>query len=102
MKNFLYLYIGGQRPENMNKAEIEKVMNAWMAYFGKLGDKVVNAGAPLGERESVGGGAASKATGYSIVKAADLKSAVAMTKGHPHLAGGGTIEVFEAEPPQGM
>jgi hypothetical protein len=69
-----------------------------MAWFGKVGDKIADVGAPLGPRKSIGGGAASAAPGYSIVNAANLDEAIALTKGHPHLAGGGSIEVCETMP----
>jgi hypothetical protein len=93
---FLYLYFGGSPPKSPEDGK--KVMEAWMAWFGKVGDKMVDGGAPLGPRKSVGGGNASAATGYSIINAASLDEAVALTKGHPHLASGGSIEVCEAMP----
>jgi hypothetical protein len=37
----------------------------------------------------------SHATGYSIVSADSLGDAAALTDGHPHIAYGGGIEVFE-------
>jgi len=59
MKKFLYLYIGGEMPKS--EAEGEKVMAAWMAWFGTLGKNLVDPGAPLGDRKTLGGTAASKA-----------------------------------------
>jgi hypothetical protein len=73
-------------------------MQAWMAYFGKLGDKIVDGGAPLGPHKSVGGGATLKPSGYSVINAASLDDAVKLTDGHPHLMAGGTIEVCETQP----
>jgi hypothetical protein len=96
MAKFLYLYFGGSPPKSPDEGK--KVMDAWMAWFGKVGDKIADGGAPLGPRKSIGGSAASSATGYSIVNAANLDEAVALTKGHPHLASGGSIEVCEAMP----
>jgi hypothetical protein len=69
-----------------------------MVWFGKVGEKIADGGAPLGPRKSIGGNAASAATGYSVINAANLDEAVALTKGHPHLASGGSIEVCEAVP----
>lgn len=96
MTKFVYLYFGGNPPKSPDDGK--KVMEAWMAWFGKVGDKMVDGGAPLGPRKSVGGGAASAATGYSIINAGSLDEAVSLTKGHPHLASGGSIEVCEAMP----
>jgi hypothetical protein len=96
MAKFLYLYTGGNAPAN--EAEGQKVMQMWMAYFGKLGSRMVDGGAPLGERASVAGAPASGARGFSIMEAADLAEAVALTEGHPHLASGGAIEVLQTVP----
>jgi hypothetical protein len=92
---YVYLYSGGNPPKN--EADGKAMMNAWMAYFGKLGKAVVDGGAPFARGESKLFGAAkhSHATGYSIIQADNLKQALALTEGHPHLANGGGIEVFE-------
>ncbi|HKZ58295.1 MAG TPA: hypothetical protein VJ547_00400 [Candidatus Thermoplasmatota archaeon] len=94
MKNFVYLYIGGEMPKNA--AEGKKVMAAWEAWFREIGDSVVDMGAPFGERKSIGAPGASKATGYTVVKAADLKAAVALAQNCP--VGNGTLEVLETMP----
>jgi len=96
MAKFLFLYFGGNPPKSPEEGK--RVMDAWMAWFGRVGDKVADGGAPLGPRKSVGGNAASAATGYSIVNAANLDEAITLTKGHPHLASGGSIEVCETMP----
>ena len=93
MAKFLYLYFGGKQPKGPEEGK--KVMEAWMAWFGQAGSKIVDRGAPIGPRKSIGGGAASSAGGYSIVDAGSLDEAIALTKGHPHLASGGSIEVCE-------
>jgi len=80
-----------------SEAEGEKVMAAWMAWFGTLGKNLVDPGAPLGDRKTLGGTAASKATGYCIVQAADLKAAIAMAKTCP-LSGGASVEILETMP----
>jgi hypothetical protein len=96
MANFLYLYTGGNPPKDA--AEGEKVMQNWMAYFGRMGPKIVDGGAPLGDRKAVAGAPASGASGYSIISADSLEEAVAMTENHPHLASGGAIEVIQTVP----
>ncbi|MBL6854418.1 MAG: hypothetical protein ISS15_15960 [Alphaproteobacteria bacterium] len=95
-KKFLYLYFGGNAPKSAEEGQ--KVMQAWMAYFGKMGDKIVDGGAPLGPHRAVGGAASAKPSGYSIVNAASLDEAVRFTDGHPHLMAGGSIEVCETQP----
>jgi hypothetical protein len=96
MSKFLYIYTGGNPPGSPDEGQ--KVMQAWMAYFGRMGPKIVDGGAPLGARQSVGGAAASGAGGYSIVEAQSLSEAVSLTDGHPHLMTGGAIEVLEVVP----
>ena len=96
MAKFLYLYHGGGPPASAEAGQ--KVMQAWMAYFGRIGDKIVDGGAPLAPSRSVGGAPSSGATGYSIIEAGGLDEAVALTEGHPHLMSGGSIEVCEAMP----
>lgn len=96
MKKFLYLYFGGDAPQSA--AEGQKTMQAWMAYFARMGDKIVDGGAPLGPHKSVGGTASAKPSGYSIVNAVSIDEAVKLTEGHPHLLVGGSIEVCETQP----
>ena len=96
MKQFLYLYFGGNPPQSAEEGE--RLMQSWRAYFGTMGDKIVDGGAPLGPHQCVGGGAGARPSGYSIVNAASLDDAVKLTAGHPHLLAGGSIEVCETQP----
>jgi hypothetical protein len=92
---YMYLYLGGGAPP-ANEAEGKAMMAAWMGYFGKLGPALVEGGAPFAPGSKIlGRGAATHASGYSIVSADSLDKAVAMTEGHPHLARGNGIEVLE-------
>jgi hypothetical protein len=98
MSRYLFAYRGGagmaETPEDQ-----EKVMAAWGAWFGQLGDAVVDGGAPFGAGTSVtssdGSGPAGALGGYSIVSAPTLEGAVALTEGCPILGEGGTVEVYE-------
>jgi hypothetical protein len=100
-KKFLYLYSGGNPPKN--EAEGKAVMGAWMAYYGKLGKAIVDGGAPFAHgSKTIGKASASHATGYTIIEAASFEDAVKLTDGHPHVAHGGGVEVFEIAPMPGM
>ncbi len=99
MSNFLLIYHGGGRPED--PAEQAKVMQAWTDWFGKLGPALVDGGNPASETREiasngtvtpVNGGAP---TGYSIIKADNMDSAVALAKGCPVLQGGASLQVVE-------
>ena len=100
MANFLLAYKGGGPPP-ASEEEGQKVMNAWMGWFGSLGEAVVDGGNPISGSKSVGSGgvisdgAASGLTGYSVIKADSLDAAAQLAKGCPHIASGGTVEVYE-------
>ena len=72
-------------------------MEAWTAWFGGIGDKVVDIGNPFGASAAVRQRRPSGLTGYSIVGAASLDEAVGLADGCPILDGGkGAVEVYEA------
>ena len=94
MGKYVLTYKGGSIPET--EEEQKSVMDAWTAWFGSLGDSVVNMGNPFGAQAAVGGGATSGLTGYSIVSADSLDDALAKAKSCPILNGGsGGVEVYE-------
>jgi len=102
MAKFVLAYTGGSTPASPE--EQQAVMEAWMGWFGSLGDVVVDMGNPFGSACSVAAdgavrdGAKGGLTGYSIIEAADLADAAAKAKGCPVLGSGGGIEVYEAAP----
>ena len=96
MGKFLYIYSGGSPPPDGEAGE--RLAQAWMAWFARMGEHLIDGGAPLGPRQSVGGVAGSGAAGYSLVRADNLEEAVSLTEGHPHLLAGGAIEILETVP----
>jgi hypothetical protein len=92
MGKYVYVYKGGSIPQT--EEEQKRVMDAWMGWFGGLGDSVVDIGNPFGPSQGVNG-STSGLTGYSIVNADSLDAAVSKTGGCPILDGGGDIEVYE-------
>lgn len=101
MTDFVLLFSGGGMPET--EAEQAAVMEAWGAWYGELGEAVVDAGNPftpmakgIASDGSVSDGpVGSMASGYTILAADSLDAAVEMAKGCPMLDGGGQISVFE-------
>jgi hypothetical protein len=86
-------------------AERKQVMDAWGAWFGKLGDRIVDAGNPFApQSKNVSDGAVhdgpigTAATGYSILKADSLNQAADLAKACPVLTSGGKITVYEVHP----
>jgi len=101
MANYLVTYTGGATPDNTSEAERGAIMQAWMDWYGRLGDAVVDMGSPTGpSKVIVPGGVVSDGgpgiTGYSVISADSLDAATDACRVHPHLDAGGTITVSEA------
>jgi hypothetical protein len=99
MATYVLAYSGGEGMANTPEAQAA-AMAAWGAWFGSMGASVVDGGNPFGPASTVTGGkvtagGASKLTGYSVITADGLDAAVALAKGCPVLASGGTVEVYE-------
>jgi hypothetical protein len=68
-------------------------MQAWMEWFGKAGDAVVDPGSPVsGDDRTIGG--------YSVLQAESRAALDKVLEGHPH-TNMGTIEVLECLAPPG-
>lgn len=99
MSNYLLAYRGGRMAET--DAEREAQMAAWGAWFGQLGDAVVDAGNPFAGSASVssdgtvGDSAGSGLGGYSVLRADSLAAATELAKGSPVLSSGGSVDVYE-------
>jgi hypothetical protein len=98
MANFLLTYYGSSMPEG--EAEAAEVTKAWTTWFGQLGDALVDGGNPTSQSKAISpDGSVMDATmapsGYSIIKADDLESAVKAAQMCPVLAGGSSIVVSE-------
>ena len=102
MKNYVLIYYSGG---DMGDAPMEEVRAAWMGWFEKLGDKVVDAGNPFND----GGKAVEQsgvstienfpASGYTIVKANSMDEAVEVAKGCPILQSPkAAVRVYETMP----
>ena len=101
MAKYLFVYHGGKVPET--EQEQAKVMDAWGKWFGSMGSAVIDGGNPVGKSSTVqsngsvvNNGGANPVSGYSLVEGSSLEDALAMAKGCPILASGGSIEVAEA------
>jgi hypothetical protein len=101
MAKYVLAYKGGSMAETPEAQEA--AMQAWGAWFGALGSAVVDGGAPFGPSTAVqsdgsAGSATAALTGYSILEADSLELAAKLAGGCPVLAGGGSVEVYEALP----
>jgi hypothetical protein len=101
MANYMFAYSGGNGVA-ADEAERNAQMAKWGQWLGQLGSAVVDAGAPTGTAKTVGtsgsvnDGGSRGLTGYSIVAADSLDSAVELAKGCPVLEVGGAVDVYEA------
>ena len=79
MSNYVFVYSGGSIPET--EEEQNAVMAAWGAWYGGLGQAVVDGGNPFGPSTSVASdgsvsqGAPSALSGYTVISADSLDAA---------------------------
>ena len=99
MPQFMFAYHGGSAPETPEEGE--KVMAQWNAWFGDMGDAVVEPGNPVGLSKTVSAtgitndGGSNPLSGFSIVQADTIEAACEMAKACPIVGGGGSIEGAE-------
>ncbi len=100
MANYMVLYSGGMGMA-ASEEEQQQIMAEWGAWYGKLGESIVDGGNPFAGSKSItaAGGAVEDgqlgATGYTIIDAESLDAAAAACADHPHLNHGGQVHVFE-------
>ena len=101
MGNYLLTFHGGSMPEG--KEAQDAAMGAWNAWFGTLGDALVDGGNPIAQTKAISPDgsvmdATSAPSGYTVIKADSLDAAVSLSKGCPVLGGGAVILVSETTP----
>jgi hypothetical protein len=101
MTNYVFVYYN----EAVTEPSTEEGKAAWGAWFGSIGEKLVdggnqfNGGGMAVEKSGVAKIENYPATGYTIVKAASMEEATEIAKGCPVLdAPGGAIRVYETLP----
>ena len=102
MSKFVLFFTGGGMPES--EEEQAKVLAAWGVWYEGLGEAVVDPGNPFSPavQNIVSDGTVSDgpigmmSSGYTILQADSMDSAVGMAKSCPMLEGNGQITVYEA------
>ncbi|OJW84643.1 MAG: hypothetical protein BGO69_07945 [Bacteroidetes bacterium 46-16] len=114
MKKFIVLYHAPmdamQQTADATPEQQAEGMKAWMDWAQKVGDKMVDLGAPLMNGRQVRPDGSSSdsdknVVGYSVLQAGNMEEAKKLLEGHPHLSGWNdacTIEVHETMPIPGM
>lgn len=103
MAKFVVIYSGGMGM-SASEEEQQRIMGEWGAWYGKMGESIVDGGNPFGASKNIAsagaaaadGPGATPATGYTIINADSLDAATAACADHPHLNHGGQVQVFEA------
>lgn len=101
MATYLLAYHGGGGMAE-DQATRDKIMAEWGKWFQDLGPALVDGGNPVMRTKTItskgsvsDGGGQNPVSGYSLIKADDLDSAVKLARGCPVLSSGGSIEVAE-------
>jgi len=100
MGKFVLVYSGGGIPES--EEQQASVMAEWGAWYGKMGEAIVDPGNPFAASKQVsdkgvsdGSASSTPATGYTIISADSLDEATAKVQDHPHLKHDGQVSVYE-------
>lgn len=104
MNKYMLLYLtpvsAEDQMQNTDPEAGKKMMDMWMAWFGKCGDAIVDGGVPLGKAMNVSQTGKSKGDskvgGYSIMQAENMETVEGLLDGHPHLTmPGASVEILE-------
>lgn len=102
MKKFIAIYYGTAEAmvqmSQQSNAEKEASMGKWFAWKEKVGDHLVDFGAPLMPGEGLDEVASQKdpqklTTGYSLLQGENIEQVKALFDTHPHKGSG--IDIFE-------
>ena len=104
MANYVLLFTGGGMPES--EEEQAAVMAAWGAWYTELGEAVVSPGNPFSPAAKniasdgtvTDGPFGTLASGYTVLEADSMETAVGMAEKCPMLQGNGQITVYETFP----
>jgi len=104
MAQFILLYKGPATPQADITPEVgAQLTQAWGAWMGKVGEALVDGGAPfVGSSNALAGDGSTKSAsdlnGYTIVEAPDIDAATALCGGNPFLDDGTAnfaVEIYE-------
>lgn len=100
MTKYLLTYHGVMEPMSDDPADVEAAMQEWGAWFGSMGEALVDGGNPVIRAASIAPDGAetenpTSLSGYSIISADDLAGATAIAKGCPVLKNGHTVQISE-------
>lgn len=100
MPTYVLTFHGESAPMPEDPAELEAMMQKWGAWYGSIGEALVDGGAPFGEASSVGPDGASTPnpavmSGYTIITADDMAAATVIAQGSPVLESGHSVQISQ-------
>lgn len=99
MKQYVYVYLGGNHPSNPEEAN--RHFAKYMEWLASLGEAVISPTIPLKDTHTVTPdgtireGGASAMSGFSIIEAESIEAALSIAQACPFLEIGGSLEVSE-------
>ena len=102
MPNYVLTFHGEMSMDDMptDPEAVEAVMAKWGAWYGTMGEGLVDGGAPISMSTAIDANGATDApaqlTGYTIITADDMAAATEIAKGCPVLPNGHTVQISEA------
>ncbi len=99
MSFYMLAYYGGEKPDKPEHCEGH--MMQWESWEENLGDDLIDPGKPLGNSKILSStgvkdpDVSNPLSGFSILEAGNIDTALEMVKDNPHLNVGGTIEIAE-------
>ena len=99
MPQYIITYLGGDTPSSPEEGE--RHMSEYRAWLSSLGDSAVSPANPLKGTRTVNSdgivttGSTTSMSGYTIIDADSMESALSVAKACPFLDVGGSLEVSE-------
>ena len=102
MPRYLLAYHGGHVDESLEGRQ--RVMEAFGNWFAELGPRLIDPGNPVARAVTVNagsvseGGGANPVSGYTVIEADDMQTAIELVERGPIVQGGRTVEIVETMP----
>ncbi len=99
MPQYFITYLGGDKPSNPEEGE--QHMSKYRAWLSSLGDSAISPANPLKDTSTVNSdgtitaGSTTSMSGFTIIEADSMESALLIAKACPFLDVGGSLEVSE-------
>ena len=99
MTQYVFVYLGGSQPSSPGAANNH--LTKYMEWLSSLGDSVVSPTIPLKDTHTVSPdgaireGGSSAMSGFTIIKADSMETALSIAQSCPFLEIGGSLEVSE-------